>query len=146
MRSKILPFYWLVGVVAAALLGFLPNPAARGDPALHVYATQIVLGVLVLMTLQALLLVAILRPATYARSWGRALLALIVSFGFEIMAVAGAMHSPPAWGALLLWTLALLLGTLTLMWVSALGASAEPREDRARLRVLLATLGRGASL
>ena len=122
MRSKILPVYWLVGVVVAALLGFLPNQAAHSDPELHVYATQTVLGVLILMTLHAGLLMAILRPATYARSWGRALLAFIVSFGFEIMAVAGSMHSPPAWGALLLWTLALFLGTFTLTWVSAADA------------------------
>ncbi len=122
MRSKILPVYLLVGATAAVLLGFLPNPAAHRDPALHVYATHTVLGVLALMTVQAALLMVLLRPATYQHSWGRALLALAVSFVFVGLAAAGSMHSPPAWGALSLWTLGLFFATFALVWISAIGA------------------------
>ena len=122
MRSKLIPLYWLIGVTAAGLLGLSPNHYARRDPALHVYATETVLWVCGMMTVHALLLMAILRPASYDKSWGRALLAFLVTVGFFILAALGSMHSPPAWGAFSLWTLALFLFTFTLTLISSLQA------------------------
>ena len=55
MRTKVLPIYWLVGVVATALLGILPNHYARHDPELSAqfaYQTDTVLVVIGLMTAQ----------------------------------------------------------------------------------------------
>ena len=53
---------------------------------------------------------AILRPATFANAWGRALLALLVSFGFTVLGALGAMHAPPAWGGYTLWLVVHFLG------------------------------------
>lgn len=128
MRTKVLPIYWLFGVIATALLGMRPNHFARHDPELvaqFAYQTDTVLVVIGRMTVQTLLLVAILRPATDANSWGRALLALLVSFGFMVLGVLGAMHAPPAWGGYTLWLLVHFLVSLGLTLNSALGAFRE---------------------
>lgn len=125
MRTKVLPVFWLFGVIAAALLGLRPNHFARSNPealAQFVYQTDTVLVVIGLMTAQTLLLMGILRPATYANSWGRALLALLASFGFMALGALGAMHAPPAWAGYTLWLLVHFLAALGLAWNSALGA------------------------
>jgi hypothetical protein len=124
MRTKILPVYALVGVIAASLCGFLPNPAARGDPEPFIYAGDTVLTVCGLMVVQTLLLMALVRPASFARSWGRALLALLVCFVFLALGVLGSMHSPPAWGAYTLWLLLLFLGAFGLLLSCASGGKA----------------------
>lgn len=113
MRSKILPIFLLIGVAAAAYYGTHPNPAAKYTEE-FVYATETVLTVCALMTVQTLALMAIYRPATFVNSWGRALLALLVSFCFLALGGIGAMHSPPAWGAMMLWQLVQFLGALIL--------------------------------
>jgi hypothetical protein len=124
MRTKILPLYCLIGVIAAGVCGFLPNPAERGDPEPFLYAGDTVLTVCGLMVVQTLLLMAILRPATFARSWGRALLALVVCLAFLALGALGSMHSPPAWGAYTLWLLLLLFGAFGLLLSSASGGKA----------------------
>jgi hypothetical protein len=122
MRTKVLPFYWLFGVIVTALNGLRPSHYARLDPESFVYQTDTVLIVIGLMTVQTLLLMGTYRPATYADSWGRALLALLVSFGFMVLGVIGAMHAPPAWAGYTLWLLVHFLAALGLAWNSALGA------------------------
>jgi uncharacterized protein (DUF2062 family) len=122
MRSKILPVYALIGLIAAIVCGFFPNPASHADPALFIYETGTVLIVSGLMTVQTVLLMAILRPATYSNSWGRALLALIVSFVAAALGAIGSMHQPPAWGAYAMWVLVMFLTTFMMTWISALGA------------------------
>ncbi len=124
MKTKILPFYGLIGVIAAIVCGFFPNPASHADPALFIYEGKIVLVVSGLMAVHTLLLMAILRPATYARSWGRALLALLACFVFLALGAIGSMHSPPAWGAYTTWLLLLFLGVLGLLLNSASGGKA----------------------
>jgi hypothetical protein len=128
MRSKILPVYALIGVLAAGVCGFLPNPAERGDPAPFLYAGDTVLTVSGLMMVQTLLLMALLRPSTFAGSWGRALLALLVCFVFLALGAMGSMHSPPAWGAYTLWLLLLFLGAFGLLISSASGGKAPDRQ------------------
>ncbi len=113
MRGKILPIFWLLGVAVAAYCGTLPNPAAKqGVP--FVYASAAVLTACALMTVQTLLLMVIYRPATFVNSWGRALPALLVSCAFLALGLGGAMHAPPALGALLCWQMVHFLVALAL--------------------------------
>lgn len=126
MRSLILPVVWALGCAAAAYYGTFPNPAARYEEE-FVYATETVMTVCSLMTVQTLLLMAIYRPATFVNSWGRASLALLVSFLFLALGGIGAMHSPPAWGTMMAFQLAQFLAALALTVGAVLFAVVKPR-------------------
>jgi hypothetical protein len=121
MKTRILPVYGLIGIVAAVICGLFPNPASRTDPALFIYQTDTVLAVSMLIALHTALLMAILRPASHAGSWGRALLACVLCCGFLLLGAAGAMHAPPAWGAYTLWLLLLFAASIGLL-IGAAGA------------------------
>lgn len=126
MRKIGVPVTWLVGVIAAALAGLRSDPYLKyvqHMPPPHPYPIDIVLGIIGLMTLQAALVLVVLRPATYSCSWGRALIALVISFGFLALGAIGAMHAPPPWTVYLVWLLVLLLATLILSLRSAIGVA-----------------------
>ena len=126
MRSLVLPVVWALGCAAAAYYGTFPNPAARYEEA-FVYATETVITVCAMMTVQTLLLMVIYRPATFVNSWGRAALALLVSFCFLALGGIGAMHSPPAWGTMMLFQLVHFLVALILTIGSVLFTFVKPR-------------------
>ena len=126
MRTVALPLTLLLGVIGAALAGFSPDPYlehVRGMPPPHPYPTTTVLWVTLFMATQASVLFAILRPRSYRRSWGRALVAFLVSLSFLALGIVGAMHAPPPWSIYLLWLLAIGAGTLFLLFWSAVGAT-----------------------
>ena len=83
---------------------------------------MIVVWIVVFMTVQAALLMAVLRPSSYSHSWGRALVALAVSLGFFALGAIGSLHAPPPWGAWLWWLLALVAATVQLSLWSAMSA------------------------
>ena len=117
---------WLVGILAAALAGLQPDPylaSVRASPPPHPYPIETVGWVVLLVSAHVLLLLAVLRPGTYRRSWGRALAASILSAVFSSLGVLGAMHSPPPWVAYLLWLVTMLAGTLLLLGHSVVAAA-----------------------
>lgn len=129
-----IPLAWLAGVVAVVAAGFEPHPYllhVRQLPPPHPYPTTTVLWALGFMTVHGLALGAILRPGSYARSWGRALCALGVSLAFLAFGAFGAMHAPPAWFAWLWW---LLIGNaalaMLLLWSVAAAIRAHERAAR----------------
>lgn len=118
----VLPAYLLLGLVAVALTGCLDNPylaQVRGLPPPHPYPLRGVLWVMAAMGLQAAAVLAILRPRSWRRSWGRALAATGLSAGFLLLGMLAAMHSPPHHTAYLLW----LLGAVVALGGLAAGAA-----------------------
>lgn len=89
---------WLSGVAAVALAGFRDDPYLEhvaGVPAPHAYDTSTLFWLTTFITIQVTLLTAILRLVSYRHSWGRALSALLASFGF-LLAVSCSPNMPPA--------------------------------------------------
>lgn len=87
------------------------------------YPTATVVWIVVFMTVHAALLMAVLRPASYAHSRARALVTLLVSLGFFALGATGSMHAPPPWGAWLWWLLALVAATTILSLWSVIGTA-----------------------
>jgi hypothetical protein len=120
-----LPAALLVGIGAEALFGLKNNPYlefVRHIPPPHSYPLDTVLWIALLMTIQVALLFAILRPASYRMSWGRAVIAFAVSLAFLFFGGIGAMHAPPPWSAYMLWLLAIVMAMLGVTLRSAIGA------------------------
>jgi hypothetical protein len=116
---------WTLGAVSVAWLGRLPNPYleyVRQIPPPHPYPVGGVLWVILLMTVQAVILASVLRPPTYNRSWGRALIGFLVSVGFFSFAGMAAMHAPPYFFAYLWWLLAVVVVAVALLVWSGVGA------------------------
>lgn len=112
-----LPVGWFVGTVTVIAVGFAPDPYleyVRQIPPPHPYPTSTVLWILLFMSIHVAVAFAILRPMSYYYSWGRALFALLLSFGFLVLAALAAMHAPPALTMYLWWLLAFVLLTLGL--------------------------------
>ena len=129
VKMLAIPLAWLAGVIAVVAFGFRPDPYleyARHMPPPHPFPTRTVLWIILFMTLQAGLTVAILRPRSWRRSWARAAAALAVSVGFLGYGAITSMHAPPAHAAYLWWLL-LFAGAMAvlLLWsvVAAITAS-----------------------
>lgn len=125
MRQLFLPFAWTAGAIAVAGCGFMPNPyleEVRLIPPPHPYPVKGVVVTVGLMAAQVLLLHLVLRPASYRRGWARALVALIASCGFLGAAGLAAMHSPPYFGAYMIWVALLTVGMAALSFWSGFSA------------------------
>jgi hypothetical protein len=97
MKKFALPSFWIVGVIAVVLAGFQPNPyleKVRSIAGPHAYPINNVLTVIAMMTVFAVVTYAILRPATYTRNWGRALMCLCLALAFLAFALLASMHAP----------------------------------------------------
>jgi hypothetical protein len=92
----------------------------RHIPPPHPYPLATVLWIGLFLTVHAAAIFAILRPSSYSFSWGRALLALVLSGACFGLAGAGAMHSPPAYGAYLWWLIVVVVWLLGLFGWSAI--------------------------
>ncbi len=119
----------LVGAVAVVVAGFLPNPYlmyVRNIAPPHGYPLDIVLWLLLLITIQGLLSYAILRPASYRRSYWRAWAVLLLALPFSLLAVVSAMHAPPPVVAYIYWSFAVIAGALALaLWSSVMALRAR---------------------
>ena len=74
------------------------------------------------LSIQILVLFALLRPLTFNNSWGRVLITLIVSACWFAYLARGAMHASGWFHANLLWMLAVLVGLLLLGVASGIGS------------------------
>ena len=100
-----------------------PNPYYENVlqlPPPHPYPIAAVVPVAALVTLQTVLLTAILRPLTYRQSWGRALAGVGVSLAFFAYAALGAMHAPPFYFFYLWWLLLVVAAMFALVAVSGI--------------------------
>ena len=125
MRFVLLPALWFIGVVAIAW-------TARWSGSSE-YPVANVSIFLLSMTGELAILLAVLQPGSYVRSWGRALAACLVSACFAFVSGLWAFHGePPTYVALfVLWTQALPVGLGGLFIWSALASLPEGSEDAA---------------
>ena len=123
MGKKIALATWLVGIGAAALAGFQIDPyLAKRIPPPQPYPLETLAWVALLVSAHVLLLLAVLRPASFRASWRRAAGASLVSAGFLGLGIYGGMHAPPPWAAYLWGLLAVLAGMLVLFGWSVVAA------------------------
>ena len=116
---------WLLGLVAVFVEGREPNPYliyVRHLQPPFPYPLEGVLIVGAFVTAQVVLLLAVLRPATYRRSWGRSALAVLVCIAFACYTALGLMHAPPYIAAYFLWLLGMLGAVVCVFFWSALSA------------------------
>ena len=116
MRFIVLPALWFIGVLAIAW-------TARWSDATE-YPVANVLTFLLSMTAVLAILLAVLQPGSYVRSWGRALTACLVSACFAFVSGFWAFHGePPTYVYLfVLWMQALPVGLGGLFIWSALAS------------------------
>lgn len=115
--------------------GFRVDPYllhVRGIPLPHPYPTRGVLTMAGVLTGETLLVYGVIRPRSYARSWGRALLALAVCLGLFVFFGLLLMHTPPFMVAHCLWLGATALAMLGLLAASIAAALKARAPDPTR--------------
>src|SRR5688572_15255326 len=120
MRHLLLPSAWIAGVLVAAYGSSLGNPLLinRGIPLNEQGRPWVALVFVAAVTIECLLVWAVLRPRTYRRSWVRALIALLVLLTFLFYVALTAMHGPTALFFHVYWLLAFSAGVLALFLLS----------------------------
>ncbi|HEX6040190.1 hypothetical protein [Longimicrobium sp.] len=124
-RIRRVPVLWML-LAAAALVGMLVQGHLRGpvDPTRHEYGVNYpgdLTRFLAMGAFELLVLTAILRPWSYHRSPGRALLALVPWTPWALFGLMICMHCGPTGGALALWRLAMVPALLAAAVVSGIG-------------------------
>lgn len=115
MKIFAIPFVWLIGISVAVWSGFGPDPYIESVLGMfQPYPTYALMWAVLLMSAEAALLMGVLRPASYRRSWGRALSAMCISVIFLVYGMAMSTHAPSPifvyiWWALLLAAASVLL-------------------------------------
>ncbi|PKM24976.1 MAG: hypothetical protein CVV09_12790 [Gammaproteobacteria bacterium HGW-Gammaproteobacteria-13] len=122
LRTLLLPLTALVGMALLVWAGSLPDYwMLRAMPvgSEAVYPLKPVLIFCAIVLAECGLLLAILRPRSYCRSWGRALCACLLALGLALFWLQGALHAPPYYGMHLQWWLAVSLGLVLLAGYSS---------------------------
>ncbi|WP_339413424.1 hypothetical protein [Pseudomonas sp. EA_35y_Pfl2_R5] len=125
LRTLLLPLIALVGMALVIWAGSLPDYwMLRAMPvgSEAVYPLKPVLIFCAIVIAECALLLGLLRPRSYCRSWGRALCASLLALGLALFWLQGALHAPPYYGMHLQWWLAVCLGLLLLTACSAVQA------------------------
>jgi hypothetical protein len=123
---------WLLGSAAMVAGGFVHDGYLEhvvGIAGPQPYPSRGVLTFLVIVSTEMLMLRAICRPATYAASWGRALLATAVFACATAYFVMWLMRAPPYQVFHALWSLAVAIALLVLTCSSAIRAYARRKQS-----------------
>lgn len=130
LRHALLPLTALTGIALLIWAGSQPDywmlralPAGSELP----YPLKPVLIFSAVILAECGLLLALLRPRSYCRSWGRALCASLLAIGLALFWLQGALHAPPYYGMHLQWWLAVSLGLVLLCVYSAVQAWRQGR-------------------
>jgi hypothetical protein len=113
LRTLLLPLTALVGMAMVIWAGSQPDYwMLRAMPvgSEAVYPLKPVLIFFAIVLAECSVLLAVLRPASYCRSWGRALCASVLALGLALVWIQGMLHAPPYYGMHLQWWLAVCLG------------------------------------
>ena len=120
LRHLWLPLAW-----AAGLLMVFWGRVGPSDPAAQRFGANWpgdLRTALALLTIETLVLYAILRPWSYRASWKRSFLALLVVTPWALLSVVVTMHAGRILGLLAFWRLLLILPLAITVGVSAYGA------------------------
>ncbi len=130
LRTLLLPLTALVGMALVIWAGSLPDYwMLRAMPvgSEAVYPLKPVLIFCAIVLAECSLLLAVLRPRSYCRSWGRALCASLLALGLALVWIQGTLHAPPYYGMHLQWWLVVCLGLVLLSLYSAAQAWRQRR-------------------
>ncbi len=125
LPNRLFAALWLAGVASLVASGFGIDGYmlyVMRIPLPHHYPLSGVLSASLALTLEFGLIYALLRPSTYARSWGRALCATAVAAIASLASVLSLMHAPPYLVTHCLILSCLTVGLVVLFLVSALAA------------------------
>jgi hypothetical protein len=130
LRTLLLPFTALAGMALVIWAGSLPDhwmlralPAGSTAP----YPLKPVLIFCAIVLAECGLLLALLRPRSYCRSWDRALCASGLALSLALFWIQGILHAPPYYGMHLQWWLVVSLGLVLLTLYSAVQAWRQRR-------------------
>ncbi|WP_237045426.1 hypothetical protein [Aquipseudomonas alcaligenes] len=132
-RHLLLPLCALLGCAMVIYGGSLPDYWLRRsmpegmEPA---YPVQWVLLFCVIVLAECSLLLAVLRPWSYCRSWGRAWCATLLAIPLALFWLTGVLHSPPHYGLHLQWWLLVCAALLVLSLYSSIAAWLHQRAER----------------
>jgi len=113
---------WLAGIAAVVASGSSVDGYklhVMQVPLPHPYPLTGVVNTSLALTFEIAVIYAVIRPATYNQSWGRALAALFVAAMAFLFSLATLMHAPPYWGAHCLLLFGLTVGLIVLFIASA---------------------------
>ncbi|MDO9619238.1 MAG: hypothetical protein Q7J43_16355 [Pseudomonas sp.] len=130
LRTLLLPLTALAGMALVIWAGSLPDYwMLRAMPvgSEAAYPLKPVLIFCAIVLAECSMLLAMLRPRSYCRSWGRALCACLLALGLALFWLQGALHAPPYYGLHLQWWLAVSLGLVLLSVYSAVQAWRQRR-------------------
>lgn len=130
LRTLLLPLTALVGIALVIWAGSLPDYwMLRAMPvgSEAVYPLKPVLIFCAIVLAECAVLLAVLRPASYCHSWGRALCASLLALGLALFWIQGMLHAPPYYGMHLQWWLVISLGLTLLTGFSAVQAWRQRR-------------------
>jgi hypothetical protein len=130
LRTLLLPLTALVGMALVIWAGSLPDYwMLRAMPvgSEAVYPLKPVLIFCAIVLVECTVLLAVLRPASYCQSWGRALCASALALGLALLWIQGMLHAPPYYGMHLQWWLVVSLGLVLLTAYSAFQAWRQRR-------------------
>jgi peptidoglycan/LPS O-acetylase OafA/YrhL len=122
LRKLLLPLVSVIGLAMVVWGGFMPDywmlqhlpPGIEPD-----YPQQAVLTFCAIVLAECGLLLAVLRPASYCRSWGRALCASVLALALAGLWFSALLHAPPYYGMHLQWWLLVSFGLVLLTLYSA---------------------------
>ena len=130
IRSLVLPAFALVGLVWLVVSGFWPGAdpyLTRRSTEPQPYPLAAVLIACAAVLIETALVAAVLRPASYNHSWGRALVALAAAMAWWFYLVMGIIHQPAYFIVHLQWLALMVCGLALLLLVSLIRRLQRPR-------------------
>ena len=130
IESLVLPAFALVGLVWLVVAGFWPGAdpyLTRRSTGPQPYPLTGVLIACAVVLIETAFVAAVLRPASYRHSWGRTLVALVVTTAWWFYLGMGIIHQPGYYIVHLQWLAVMLCGLVLLLLVSLIRRLQRPR-------------------